>query len=279
MAKTQTVTLTAKNTTGGEATDFSKALKSTGSIAKDAVIAKRTTNAVARKAAQAIKSTNIANARNEATALKSTNAVASNEPTALKSTNVVTSNEPTAIKQTNTVANDTTAMKMTNAVAKDVAMAKKTLAPKPAHKHTGGSSKPIRIAPPSRAARPNGRTTAASTSRRKRQTLVLQEIRKLQQSTDLLIRKLPFQRLVREITGNVVASRPHDLKNTDDMRFQSAAIGALHEASESFLTQLFEDVNICAIHAKRVTIMPKDVMLALRLRGGEYSMWTVRPHH
>ncbi|CAO2623466.1 Histone H3.3C [Lemmus lemmus] len=70
--------------------------------------------------------------------------------------------------------------------------------------------------------------------------------RRYQKSTELLIRKLPFQRLVREI---------------------SAAIGALQEASEAYLVGLFEDTNLCAIHAKRVTIMPKDIQLARRIRG------------
>nr|CAH7734917.1 unnamed protein product [Callosobruchus chinensis] len=70
-------------------------------------------------------------------------------------------------------------------------------------------------------------------------------------------RKLPFQRLVREIA--------QDFKT--DLRFQSAAIGALQEASEAYLVGLFEDTNLCAIHAKRVTIMPKDIQLARRIRG------------
>ncbi|XP_030859357.2 histone H3.X [Gorilla gorilla gorilla] len=88
-------------------------------------------------------------------------------------------------------------------------------------------------------------------------TLALREIRKYQKSTQLLLRKLPFQRLVREIAQ---AIRP-------DLRFQSAAIGALQEASEAYLVQLFEDTNLCAIHARRVTIMPRDMQLARRLRG------------
>ncbi|OCT64169.1 hypothetical protein XELAEV_18045270mg [Xenopus laevis] len=83
------------------------------------------------------------------------------------------------------------------------------------------------------------------------------EIRRYQKSTELLIRKLPFQRLVREIA--------QDFKT--DLRFQSAAIGALQEASEAYLVGLFEDTNLCAIHAKRVTIMPKDIQLARRIRG------------
>jgi histone H3 len=88
-------------------------------------------------------------------------------------------------------------------------------------------------------------------------TVALREIRKYQKSTDLLIRKLPFQRLVREIA--------QDFKN--DLRFQSQAILALQDASEAYLVSLFEDTNLSAIHAKRVTIMPKDIQLARRIRG------------
>jgi len=88
-------------------------------------------------------------------------------------------------------------------------------------------------------------------------TVALREIRKYQKSTELLIRKLPFQRLVREIA--------QDFKT--DLRFQSAAVGALQEASEAYLVGIFEDTNLCAIHAKRVTIMPKDIQLARRIRG------------
>merc|ERR1712129_682256 len=88
-------------------------------------------------------------------------------------------------------------------------------------------------------------------------TVALREIRRYQKSTELLIRKLPFQRLGREIA--------QDFKT--DLRFQSAAVGALQEASEAYLVGLFEDINLCAIHAKRVTIMPKDIQLARRIRG------------
>ncbi|KAH6563957.1 hypothetical protein BASA50_003767 [Batrachochytrium salamandrivorans] len=88
-------------------------------------------------------------------------------------------------------------------------------------------------------------------------TVALREIRRYQKSTELLIRKLPFQRLVREIA--------QDFKT--DLRFQSSAIGALQEASEAYLVGLFEDTNLAAIHAKRVTIQPKDIQLARRLRG------------
>ncbi|EMS58422.1 Histone H3.2 [Triticum urartu] len=87
--------------------------------------------------------------------------------------------------------------------------------------------------------------------------VALREIRKYQKSTELLIRKLPFQRLVREIA--------QDFKT--DLRFQSSAVSALQEAAEAYLVGLFEDTNLCAIHAKRVTIMPKDIQLARRIRG------------
>src|SRR6201985_1582666 len=88
-------------------------------------------------------------------------------------------------------------------------------------------------------------------------TVALREIRRYQKSTELLIRKLPFQRLVREIA--------QDFKS--DLRFQSSAIGALQESVEAYLVGLFEDTNLCAIHAKRVTLMPKDIQLARRIRG------------
>ncbi|XP_017229278.2 histone H3.3-like [Daucus carota subsp. sativus] len=87
--------------------------------------------------------------------------------------------------------------------------------------------------------------------------VALREIRKYQKSTYLLIRKLPFQRLVRQIAQNF---KP-------DLRFQSHAVLALQEASEAYLVCLFADTNLCAIHAKRVTIMPKDLHLARRIRG------------
>jgi histone H3/H4 len=66
-----------------------------------------------------------------------------------------------------------------------------------------------------------------------------------------------FQRLVREIA--------QDFKT--DLRFQSSAVMALQESAEAYLVSLFEDTNLAAIHAKRVTIQPKDIQLARRLRG------------
>ncbi|KFD45327.1 hypothetical protein M514_13798, partial [Trichuris suis] len=88
-------------------------------------------------------------------------------------------------------------------------------------------------------------------------TVALREIRRYQKSTEMLIRRLPFQRLVREIAQDFKA----------DLRFQMSAVLALQEATESYMVGLFEDTNLCAIHARRVTIMAKDIQLARRIRG------------
>lgn len=89
-------------------------------------------------------------------------------------------------------------------------------------------------------------------------TVALRDIRRLQKSTELLIRKLPFQRLVKEIAND---------RYNDSLRFQTSALAAIQEAAEAYLVKLFEDSNLCAIHAKRVTIMPRDMSLARRLAG------------
>ena len=95
-------------------------------------------------------------------------------------------------------------------------------------------------------------------------TVALKQIRRYQKTTELLIRKLPFQCLVREIACDTDVIRS---PLCGKVRFQSAAIMVLQEASEAYLVGLFEDSNLCAIHAKRVTIMPKDIQLARRIRG------------
>ena len=91
--------------------------------------------------------------------------------------------------------------------------------------------------------------------------VALREIRKYQRGSELLIPKLPFQRLVREIAQEL------DLVRGDGVRFQLNAIIALQEASEAYLVSLFEDTNLCAIHAHRVTIHPRDMQLVRRIRG------------
>jgi histone H3 len=88
-------------------------------------------------------------------------------------------------------------------------------------------------------------------------TVALREIRRYQKSTELLLRRLPFQRLVRELAQDVKI----------DLRFQASAIMALQESTEAYLVNVFEDANLAAIHTKRVTIMPKDIELARRIRG------------
>jgi histone H3/H4 len=94
-------------------------------------------------------------------------------------------------------------------------------------------------------------------------TKALMEIRRYQKSSDLLIRKLPFSRLVRQITKDNFS------KPGEDFRWQSTAVLALQEAAEAYLVGTLEDANLCAIHAKRVTIYPKDMHLAKRIRGGK----------
>lgn len=127
-----------------------------------------------------------------------------------------------------------------------------------ARKSTGGKAPRKQLA--TKAARKQRPSTTGGIKKPHRYrpgTVALREIRKYQKSTELLIRKIPFQRLVREIA--------QEFKTY--LRFQSTAVLALQEAAEAYLVGLFEDTNLCAIHAKRVTIMPKDMQLARRVRG------------
>ena len=88
-------------------------------------------------------------------------------------------------------------------------------------------------------------------------TVALREIWQYQKSTDLLIRRAPFQRVIYEVMQGF----------RNDLRIQAVAIKGLQEAAEAYLVGLFEDSNLCAIHAKQVTIMPRDVQLTRRIRG------------
>ncbi|KAI0750708.1 histone-fold-containing protein [Daedaleopsis nitida] len=143
-----------------------------------------------------------------------------------------------------------------------------------ARKSTGGLAPRGRAsdAGPSNASRRTsgaGQRQAADQPHKKKRfrpgTVALREIRKYQKSTELLIRKLPFSRVVREIALDMMT----DMVEYGDtgLRWQSSAILALQEATEAFLVHMFEDANLCAIHAKRVTIMQRDIQLARRLRG------------
>jgi histone H3 len=116
-----------------------------------------------------------------------------------------------------------------------------TMAARKLARHMGGVKKPHRYRPG---------------------TVTICEILKYQKNTELLIRKAPFQCLVKEIAT--------DFKS--DLRMQSTALLALQEASKAYLVCLFEDSNECAIHAKRVMIMQKDIRLAQRIRG-ETKWW------
>lgn len=106
----------------------------------------------------------------------------------------------------------------------------------------------------------------SSSSRRKTTTpkrttpgsIALKEISRLQNTTSLLIPRIRFHRLVRELTFQVT--------HGEHMLYQAAALIALQEATEAYLTYLFEDANLCCVHAKRVTIFPRDMNLAQRLR-------------
>ena len=90
-------------------------------------------------------------------------------------------------------------------------------------------------------------------------TLALREIRRYQKSTDLLIKKAPFIRLVKGIL--------HGKLGKTEIRMQRIAVEALQEAAEYYITNLFDDANLCALHAKRITVQPKDMQLAMRIRG------------
>lgn len=103
--------------------------------------------------------------------------------------------------------------------------------------------------------RMNGAKSVVKT-RFKPGTLALREIRKYQKSSDLLIRKRPFQRMLRSLVPN----------NNGELRFQSAAVTIFQEALENFLTNLLEDSYKCALHARRVTLLPRDIVLIYKIK-------------
>ena len=88
----------------------------------------------------------------------------------------------------------------------------------------------------------------------------LKEIRKMQNSSDLLISKFRMSQVIREITRSVTPA------HCTDFRFTSAAIAALHVAAEDHAVRTFEMSNLAAIHAKRVTIQPKDMQFVRKIR-------------
>ena len=130
-----------------------------------------------------------------------------------------------------------------------------------AHQSTGGKAPRYQLA--TKAAHKKGRALRAGGVKKPHRyqpgTIALREIRRYQKSTETLIRKLPFQHIVREITVIVLDKK--------DTRFQSTAMLALQEASEAYLISLFEDTNLACMHTGRVRIMQKDMQLALRIHG------------
>ena len=121
------------------------------------------------------------------------------------------------------------------------------------------ASKTVRKAPRAKPATKAARVRVVRAHRYRPGTRALMEIRKYQKTQDLLIRRMPFQRLVKEIAQGMFPEM--------DLRFQSTAIACLQEAAEAHLITLFEDTNLIALHCKQVTIQPKDMQLARRIRG------------
>ena len=126
-----------------------------------------------------------------------------------------------------------------------------------ARKSTGGKAPRQQLE--TKAAYDRARTTGGVKRPRRYRpgTVALREIRKHQKSTDLLMKKAPFQRLVSEIGQDFKIG----------LMYRATAVLALQESTEAYLVSLFEDTNLCAVHAKRVTIQSKDIQLARRIRG------------
>ncbi|KAL6046370.1 histone H3.3-like [Balamuthia mandrillaris] len=129
-----------------------------------------------------------------------------------------------------------------------------------ARKSTGGKA-PRKVLATKKAAvlaKPSfGRFAAVQKPHRYRPgTVALREIRTFQKSTDLIIRRVAFERLIREIAQDFRCG----------LRFAKPALNAIQQATEAYLVGLFADANLCALHGKRTSVMPKDVMLARRLR-------------
>ena len=102
--------------------------------------------------------------------------------------------------------------------------------------------------------------------------VALREIRRYQASTENLIKCTPFQKLLREISQEFRICPDGPGTSSVQVRFQSTAIAALQEAAENYIVGLFEDLNLLTIHARQVTIMPRDIRLALRICG-DHHRW------
>lgn len=149
--------------------------------------------------------------------------------------------------------------KAKNAASK---MPSKAKVSKAAKTTKSASKKTMATSQSQKAMKPKSTTQSQAEGKKRRfkaGTVALREIKHYQKSTDLLLPRAPFQRLVREITGAI----------DGDLRFASQALIAMQEAAEAYLTGVFEDAQLCAIHAKRVTVQKKDLDLARRIRGDD----------
>ena len=106
--------------------------------------------------------------------------------------------------------------------------------------------------------------------------MALCEIRRYQQSTESLIKRTPFNKLIKEIFQEYRICPDGPRTPSVQVHFQSTPLAALQVAAENFLVGLFEDVNLLAVHAKRVTVMPCDIRLTLRIRGDQ-ACWRITP--
>ena len=104
--------------------------------------------------------------------------------------------------------------------------------------------------------------------------VALREIRHYQRSTENLIKKTPFQKLIRKILQEYQICPDGPGTPSVQVHFQSTAIAALQKAVENFIVGLFEDVNLLGVHTRQVTVMPQDIRLALRIRGDHYN-WQI----
>ena len=144
------------------------------------------------------------------------------------------------------------------------APARKTVAAKAARKTV--AAKTARKTVSAKAARTAPTTGGVKKPHRYRPgTVALREIHRYQKSTNLMIPKMPYVKLLREITQDQ-CKQP---KDGNDYRWQGAAILATQTAAEDYLTVQLEDANVCALHSKRVTVMPKDIQLVRRIKGEE----------
>lgn len=139
-----------------------------------------------------------------------------------------------------------------------------------ARKSTGGKAPRLQLATKSaRESEARERMRKIKPYKYRPGTVSLREIRRFQKSTDTLIPKISFGRVAKEVAQDMAQEihMDHGKLSKDNVRFQTTALAAVQEAAEAFIVNQMEETNLCAIHAKRVTIQPKDMDLALKIGG------------